>query len=731
MPEMKNNFQRGRMNKDLDERLVPNGEYRDALNVEVATSNDSDMGSLQTLKGNTFLGVDGIKGVCVGSIADDKNDKLYFMVAGEDRDIIIEYNYKDEEFLPVCVDLYNNTGRRALNFNEDFLITGVNIIDDLLFWTDNNSEPKKINITRGKLGCLVGASQEPSYTDHTKLIVRNLVPTAPINSYTTVEDKNGELILIEEKHLTVIKKGPSAAPVLEMIDTLADGMIDGDGLAGGNEVTSMISNTSSLTFLDGDGDFVTTNLTITTNSGLDFEPGNFLNIYKTDNRSINIRVEIISIANPPPPYAVGPPPYNTEFEVLILSGDKEIEGQEDLTVELEQQDALFQFKFPRFAYRYKYEDGEYSCFSPFTEPAFIPGKFNYLPKEGYNLGMVNNLRKLAIKDFVHERSMPEDVISIDILYKESNSPNIYSVKTVKRSGYDASKWDAWNANSSNTVAPNWDASTQGVDDGWRAITKGYLPITTEMIHAVLPANQLLRPWDNVPRKALAQEVIGNRLVYGNYLQNYNLKKSIYVPGPWDIKVDIKARFHSDKLGNVPPEELHAGNKTFLQYSPAKSVKTLRTYQLGVVYIDKYGRETPVFSEDKRGATGGKSVSESSVYVNKTAADKRNQIIVKMNSNPPEWATHRKYFIKETSNEYYNLAMDRCYEAEDGNTWLSFPSSERNKVDEETFLILKKTHDGNELVPEPAKYKIIAIENEAPRFIKLKNVSLGAIQDDGT
>ena len=34
MPEMKNSFQKGRMNKDLDERLVPNGEYREAQNIE-------------------------------------------------------------------------------------------------------------------------------------------------------------------------------------------------------------------------------------------------------------------------------------------------------------------------------------------------------------------------------------------------------------------------------------------------------------------------------------------------------------------------------------------------------------------------------------------------------------------------------------------------------------------------------------------------------------------------
>ena len=40
------------MNKDLDERLVPNGEYRDALNLEVATSEGSDVGTLQSILGN-------------------------------------------------------------------------------------------------------------------------------------------------------------------------------------------------------------------------------------------------------------------------------------------------------------------------------------------------------------------------------------------------------------------------------------------------------------------------------------------------------------------------------------------------------------------------------------------------------------------------------------------------------------------------------------------------------
>ena len=42
MPEIKHTFQGGKMNKDLDERLVPNGEYRDAMNIQVRTTDDPD-----------------------------------------------------------------------------------------------------------------------------------------------------------------------------------------------------------------------------------------------------------------------------------------------------------------------------------------------------------------------------------------------------------------------------------------------------------------------------------------------------------------------------------------------------------------------------------------------------------------------------------------------------------------------------------------------------------------
>jgi hypothetical protein len=52
MPEINNTFVKGKMNQDLDERLVPSGEYRDAINLEISTSEGSNVGSLQNILGN-------------------------------------------------------------------------------------------------------------------------------------------------------------------------------------------------------------------------------------------------------------------------------------------------------------------------------------------------------------------------------------------------------------------------------------------------------------------------------------------------------------------------------------------------------------------------------------------------------------------------------------------------------------------------------------------------------
>jgi len=334
---------------------------------------------------------------------------------------------------------------------------------------------------------------------------------------------------------------------------------------------------------------------------------------------------------------------------------------------------LFEEKLSRLAIRYKYEDGEYSAFSPFTEPVFIPGSFDYHPTKGYNLGMTNNLKSLKLKNL--RRLIPEDVSSIDILYKEEHSPNIYIVDTIK----DLINFD----------------------------TNDYVINRETIKNGILPSNQLLRPWDNVPRKALAQDVVGNRIVYGNYLQNYNLISS-FNRGDYNVNIDV------DVVSNANPSR-----------SGVKSIKSLREYQVGVVYTDKYGRETPVLTNPK-----------ATFKIDKANASEINQVEVGLiNEGHPVNMKYFKFYIKDTGGEYYNLAMDRYYNAEDSNIWLAFPSVDRNKVDIDDFIILKKG-SGNiinnenkwaipNIVREKAQYKILDIKNEAPDFIKRKETLIAS------
>ena len=70
-------FTRGRMNKELDERLIPNGEYIDALNIRVGSTEEDDMGVVQSSLGNTQLTNIQVQGVslsndalCIGALED-------------------------------------------------------------------------------------------------------------------------------------------------------------------------------------------------------------------------------------------------------------------------------------------------------------------------------------------------------------------------------------------------------------------------------------------------------------------------------------------------------------------------------------------------------------------------------------------------------------------------------------------------------------------------------------
>ena len=55
MPQITNTFLKSKMNKDLDSRILPNGEYRDARNLQISRSQGSEVGEFENILGNTQL----------------------------------------------------------------------------------------------------------------------------------------------------------------------------------------------------------------------------------------------------------------------------------------------------------------------------------------------------------------------------------------------------------------------------------------------------------------------------------------------------------------------------------------------------------------------------------------------------------------------------------------------------------------------------------------------------
>ena len=55
MPITTTNFIAGRMNKSVDERLLPPGEYIDAQNVRLGSTEATEIGAVENSKGNEQL----------------------------------------------------------------------------------------------------------------------------------------------------------------------------------------------------------------------------------------------------------------------------------------------------------------------------------------------------------------------------------------------------------------------------------------------------------------------------------------------------------------------------------------------------------------------------------------------------------------------------------------------------------------------------------------------------
>jgi hypothetical protein len=155
------------MNKDLDERLIPEGVYRDALNIDVDTDDGSNIGVARNQDGNTVAAdivpilESSVPGFVlanydirtIGAVKYEPSNLIYWLVNGfetEDEETgfnaIFEYN----ELNGITERVLLTTDLTVLNFSRQHIVTGINYINGFLYWTDGLNAPRRINISRAK-----------------------------------------------------------------------------------------------------------------------------------------------------------------------------------------------------------------------------------------------------------------------------------------------------------------------------------------------------------------------------------------------------------------------------------------------------------------------------------------------------------------------------------------------------------------------------------------------------
>ena len=624
MAEVKNAFIKSKMNKDLDARLLPNGEYREGVNIQVSKSEGADVGALENVLGNNklvdFTALTGVNDLyTVGLYTDEVNNNIYVFLTDYDDTKLTDssgnniYNSQLLNYSPTAnnfVYVYNIATQEPiqllqgsfLNFSINFPIHSINLVENILFWTDNRNQPRRIEVDKA-------VEVSDYYTTEDQISVASYSPFQPIELYYKFEgfykNADGTVIPVNANGGKGITSGITTAGATTILLT-SNGFagIDISGAGNKNLVGSTIIAADASTGLPIDPSPIPANTVLlsytpttielgdasgaTVATTIDIPDGSIIYFnYNTligDDQYVTSMLNVSSKMNPEDTYNAAKPGMttNTNFNPNY-SGDPD----------------FLEDKFVRFSYRFKYEDGTNSIMAPFTQAAFIPQQDGYFMGQGTLTGIsldeeatyrstVVGFMENKVNNILLQIPLPLDsannginasslfsklkVDEIEILYKESDSLAVQVVDSIPRTG-------------------NTGYERFGSDTVIEYNYQGTKPYKT------LPENEIVRVYDKVPVRAHGQEIISNRVVYSNFQNKHTPPESL------DYNVTISDKYTNfvvDEPGNpiLPPLE-----KTVSREYPMHTVKQNRNYQVGIVLSDRFGRSsTTLLSSSKTQST---------------------------------------------------------------------------------------------------------------------------------
>lgn len=310
-------------------------------------------------------------------------------------------------------------------------------------------------------------------------------------------------------------------------------------------------------------------------------------------------------------------------------------------------------KFIYFAYRYKYLDNQYSSMSPFSSVAFQPKDYILDYNIGNNKSMVNRYNQALITVFTGNEFVKE----VQVLMIDTRALNVYIVETINKQ--------------SSNIANN--------------IFTTFL-FSNNKTYTVITYDQVTRLFDNVPLFAKAQEFVGNRIMYGNYTQFYDVLEP--------VRIGVKY----SSIDNPNPGE------------PIQTFRSDRDYEIGLVYLDEYGRSTTTLTSPNN-----------TIYIPPTQSDKGNSLVVNIYNNAPTWATNYRLVIKQSRGQYYNLFPIYFYTKNQFRYFL-IHESDRDKVPVGKYVIFKSDASGPTYSNK--RYKVLELKLQEEGFEGITGAQAG-------
>jgi len=400
-----------------------------------------------------------------------------------------------------------------------------------------------------------------------------------------------------------------------------------------------------------------------------------------------------------------------DITLITKKPDKPPGVEIELPLATKNDNAIYKDKFVRFAYRFKFKNNQCSPISPFTQPIFLPNATNsYDIDSGFNNQMENNITKAKLFGFDTSNN---NLKSVEIIYKESNNTNLYIYGVLSKAEADAA---------------NIHSDTGGFD------------VSKPVKKSVLPDNELFRTYDNVPYRAKAVDVVGNRIIFGNYKDGLTINDftpsfySVNLVDRGKVNEELTRFFQPTVTGNAVDGVNDLAYDTSLY--DTRTVKSGRKYEIGIVFEDAFGRQSPVITAGGGNNSGTKEVDFAINQYGKKFNIKmtgdvplgayKDNVKVNADNSTNEKGSGRikkyKYYIKSSSNKYDNFIVETVKndKEDNGTCYLVVPSYEINKVKEGEYIMLKKAINTNTRLdyttPSDYKLKILNIQSNKPANI---------------